>query len=110
MPASSPPTVAAADEPRPRASGIVVVHLDAPADAVGEGAAGRPHGRLDPADEPVLAILGELALALTVDGQLDLAATPAADLDLHLVGEGERDAQAVVAGAEVGRRSRAPPP
>ena len=89
--ATTPATVAAADEPRPRDERDLVVHLDPPADALGQLAAGRADGRLEAAHESVVAVVGELVAALALDGQLDLAAAPAADLDLDPVGQGQRD-------------------
>ena len=91
--------MAAADEPRPRASGIWLCIDDPPADAVGQLAAGRAQRRLEAADEPVLAVLGQLVATLALDRQLDLAAAPAADLELDPVGHGQGDA----------RGSRSPP-
>ena len=73
---------------------------------VGQLAAGRGQRRLEAADEAVVAVLGQLVAALALDGQLDLAAAPAADLELDAVGQRERDAEAVVAGPEVGRGGR----
>ena len=67
----------------------------------GQLAAGGPQRRLDATHEAVVAVLGQLALALAVDGQFDLAAAPAADLHLDLVRQREGEAQAVVAGAQV---------
>ena len=82
------------------------MHHDPPADAVGQRAAGLDQRRLEAAHEPVVAVLAELVAALALDRQLDLAAAPAADLELDPVGDGQGHAQAVVAGAEVGRRGR----
>ena len=92
-PATTPATVAAADEPRPRASGIWLRMRDPPADALRELAAPRDERRLEAADEPVVAVLGQLVAALAVDRQLDLAAAPAADLDLDPVHQLERHAR-----------------
>ena len=72
FPASTPPTVAAADDPSPRASGMCVVHRDPPADPIGQLATGGPQRRLEALHEPVVAVLGQLVAALALDGQLDL--------------------------------------
>ena len=53
-----------------------------------------------------IAVLGELVAALSLDGQLDGTPAPAADLELDAIGDGQRDAEAVVAGPEVRRRGR----
>ena len=82
----------------------LVVHRDPPADAVRQLAAGRLEGRLETAHEPVLAVLGQLVATFALDGQLDLAAAPDADLELDPVDQRHRQAEAVVAGTEVGGR------
>ena len=83
-----------------------VVHDDPPADALVQVAAGGAQRRLEAAHEVVVVVGRQLALALAVDGQVDLAPAPDPDLELDRVGHGEGQSQAVVAGAEVGRRGR----
>ena len=52
-----PATVAAADEPRPRASGISLRIVDPPADALRQLAAGLDERRLETTHEAVVAVL-----------------------------------------------------
>ena len=97
--ATTPATVAAADEPRPRASGIalcIVIRQPTPS---GSWTAGLGQGRLETLHEPVVAVVGQLVAALAIDRELDLAAAPAPDLELDPVREREGDA----------RGSRSPP-
>src|SRR6185369_15128233 len=82
----------------------LVGHLDPPADARGQLAADLVEDRLDADDAAVRPIGGQLLGSLAVDDEVDLAATPAADLDRDTVRQAERDAEAVVAGAEVRAR------
>ncbi len=70
---------------------------------VGQVTARRAQGRLEPAHEPVVAVGGQFARAFAVDRQFDFAAAPDPDLELDPVGDRQGDAQAVVAGTEVGR-------
>src|SRR6185369_15308963 len=83
-----------------------VLHLDAPADALGHGAAGLDQRGLEATDEAVVAVVRQLALAFAQDGELDRTPAPAADLDLDPVVQVEREPEAVVAGAEVRRGRR----
>ncbi len=89
--------------PETAAHGDLIAHLDAPADPFGQFTASRTHRGLQPSDEPVIAILGELAATLTVDRQLDLTAAPATHLDLDAIDHPQRDAEAIEPGPEVGR-------
>ena len=91
LPATSPPTVAAADEPEPARERDPVEHRDAPARRRRQLAARGLERRLEAPHEPVLAVRRQLAGALALDRQLDLAATPAADLELDPVGQRERE-------------------
>ena len=79
-----------------------VVHGDPPPDAIWQRTADGDEGRLEAAHKPVVAVLSQLQLALTLDRQLDLAPTPTANLDLDPVGQVERQSQAVKAGPQVG--------
>ena len=81
----------------------LVAHLDAPADALRQLATRRTHGSLETADEPVVAILRELAATLPIHGQLDLTAAPTAHLDLDTIDHPQRDAETIEPGPEVGR-------
>ena len=106
LPASTPPTVADADEPRPRASGIrlcMTIRQPTPSFRSPRAArrvVSRPRTKWlswsavsSPSPSPSI-------------GQVDLAPAPDPDLELDRVGHGEGQPQAVVAGAEVGRRGR----
>ena len=84
-----PPTAAAADEPRPRASGIALRISTRQPTPSGISPRTAPEGGLDARTNRLLAVAGELAGALALHGQLDLAAAPAADLDLDPVRQAE---------------------
>ncbi len=79
------------------------MHRDLPAETVGQVAARRAQGRLEPAHEPVAPIGGQFARALAVDRQFDLAAAPDPDLEVDPVGDRQGDPETVIAGTEVRR-------
>ena len=84
-----------------------VVHLDPPADACAAARRGPPRGPpRAPRTNRLSRSSGSSPSPSPSTVELDLAAAPAADLELDPVGQLEREAQAVVAGAEVGRRRR----
>ena len=84
----------------------LVVHLDPPADALRQRAADLSQDRFETQHEPVRPVPGEFFGALAVDRQLDRAAAPAADFEIDPVEDRERQAKAVVARPEIGRRRR----
>ena len=101
-PATTPATVAAADEPSPRDSGMALSIVDAPADRGGPRPERRLERGLEAGDEPVRPLGGQLPVALAAHAQRDRAV--AVDgLDANAVHEVQREPEAVVAGAQVGR-------
>src|SRR5438552_16377650 len=82
----------------------LVLHVDPPADLVGDRAAALADDGFEALDDPIRAVCRQLVRALALDGQVDLALAPAADLDVDAIRDPEGQAEAVIAGPEVRRR------